>query len=874
MTIKASVFKNFFATQPIAVSAETWLEFLECLDLVGPLAGHEVVPQEDKRSLPVFSPVTYLPGTSRGKANVEAVYAFAVDYDDVPLSTLTDVLTYVTERNYAYVLYSSFSNEYPPDSKDSNAKFRFRLMMPLQTPVPAAIWPGTWEALQQQLPHRGDPACKDASRIYGLAYTEQNRVHASFADFADGLPLPVPAPVAIAATPSKGAPAMRIFDADEEWRNFVHAIRNRVPSKHNEWLLSVARAVSKRDVFADVEQGRHQTLLYLTQAMARRWPHIASDVLAESLRPSLQIMSLTQDQFDVDVRVNDVIRMIDGAHVLHAERDEELAELKSLTLSVEPRQPARPGESAPARYFADETPYSDEEIVQIARDQQAPDALFAPTPNATPDGSEGEPAGPNMDLVKRWLLQRWIVHKNGVFWILQSSGYGPAFSKADVLPAIRTRLAAAASAGVSLTSLTAGGAVKTRTADQLIQDYGTPVQDLKEVYGESTSRLSIAPNGSATLVVKAASLRSSIQAKEHKEIQGWLDALFAGPQYDKAMDWIACVPRLTEPIAALYISGPSGVGKNMLSLALARLFHEGGPVDLANVIGKNDAWNGMLVDCPIVVADEAMPVNATFEGVCEFIGTTTRNLRRKFQPDSTLFGATRLLLTANTEDMMSFRQALTRDQLEAVAKRVLHIAVSNKAVDYFEKHQDHYEWLKTNIVSEHLLWIAQTREVKRIPGARFLVEGDASTMTAMLIARNPLFSRVFQFLAKYIIQNGKSGLMGTKTDRPILGTEGTLWVNPHMVWTSWIGFVESYKGPPDLETIQNALQALCPHDVPPDHVEGYWPVRLELVHAWVKRNGVPDKNKFARLEKVLVNTEKRVKLLEVLEDKTDTKAVN
>lgn len=109
----------------------------------------------DKPSLPAWSPATFARGKARSRAAAEALSCLVLDYDDgTPIAD-----AHATWADWPHVLHTSWSHrpEHP----------KFRVVVPLERPVRAALWPRVWAWALQRAPQI-DRKCKDASRIYFL----------------------------------------------------------------------------------------------------------------------------------------------------------------------------------------------------------------------------------------------------------------------------------------------------------------------------------------------------------------------------------------------------------------------------------------------------------------------------------------------------------------------------------------------------------------------------------------------------------------------------------------------------------------------------------------------------------------------------------
>src|SRR5690606_32527461 len=126
---------------------------------------------------------------------------------------------------------------------------------------------------------------------------------------------------------------------------------------------------------------------------------------------------------------------------------------------------------------------------------------------------------------------------------------------------------------------------------------------------------------------------------------------------EKLIDWVASVMRLDRQSCAIYIDGAPGVGKNLLATGLARLWHTGGASELGRVL---EGFNDVLTQCPLVFADEALPQRRGITAeLRRLIGSTARNLNRKFLPVCNLDGAIRLIIAGNNDRLLDTGEDLS-----------------------------------------------------------------------------------------------------------------------------------------------------------------------------------------------------------------------
>ncbi len=108
-----------------------------------------------KGDLPLWSPAVYKPGaTRRCAAQVEAVCMLVLDYDDG-----TEIETAIgTWGAWAHVVYTTPSHS--PEAP------RFRVVLPLASPVHARDWGRVWRWAEQRTGRAIDHKCKDPCRMY------------------------------------------------------------------------------------------------------------------------------------------------------------------------------------------------------------------------------------------------------------------------------------------------------------------------------------------------------------------------------------------------------------------------------------------------------------------------------------------------------------------------------------------------------------------------------------------------------------------------------------------------------------------------------------------------------------------------------------
>jgi hypothetical protein len=218
---------------------------------------------DDKRLGHCWSPTKYADGaTSRGNAGVEAVSCLVFDCDRVPPDPKR------LEHVY-WVGHTTWSNK--PQAP------RWRVIIPLARPVPAAQWRDVWQCAHAALCPEADPACKDPSRAYWLpahdggVSAKQRRHDGPLLD-ASTLPTLPPEPhrpVSATARSRKGGGSPEAY-----MRQVLDNVAKVAPGGRNAALNHAAWTLGQWVATGKLEQGDVEDGLY---AAAERCGLVADD---------------------------------------------------------------------------------------------------------------------------------------------------------------------------------------------------------------------------------------------------------------------------------------------------------------------------------------------------------------------------------------------------------------------------------------------------------------------------------------------------------------------------------------------------------------------------------------------------------------------
>ena len=717
-------------------------------EFVEGLGPHREMAVSDKRDLPAFSPAEFLPGATKAAPNVVRVHFGALDFDHLNPHQVETVAHACDGLNA--VLLSTWSHARDP--------WRLRLVVELSRPIERVEFDPWWPVLRARFGGLADPQTKNADRIFFGAFCPPGTLAQQFFVRFHGKPLDVAslpqvalaAPVAVAGT--EKISRERLATLAKTWK--------RSRDEYRQTLGQALERVARGEPFAD--PGSRDTMAFqLTRDLIRAWPDADPLSLAEHFAPSIQIMGWDGDISAKLSRAQDEIQAEQTAREV-AEMSETKLRISECFLATEPGR---------------DWPYTAQELAALAKRCKT-----------TPEN----------------LKKRWIIQRGTQFYILGPRGYSPPYGEKDVWTATLRDLAPARSAGVSLFEVDERGHFARKGLPTLMAEYGTIATDHVLDLRAQEARYDSA---TGTFVEAPTPIRAGLVAEYSPLVAGWLERL-GSPQI---LDWLAFSTDLGSTCVALVLTGPGGTGKSLLAHAAARIFTTTQPTALDQVLGN---WNEALARCPIVLADEAIPKD--FRGqsrtpeLREFLGSMSRPFRKKYAPDSVIIGSPRLIITANNEDVLSFSENLSRNDLEAIAARFLHVRIPGTADfcaarDYLQKlgQATVATFVTHDLVAKHILWLRDNHPAKR--QGRFLIvpqtkTGDPDTIRT-LATKGGVRSSLCQWLVGYLKNPAPFDARGTFLVR-VRG--GGLYVNTQGIAENWTLYVENEQIP----TVGKLAQAI------------------------------------------------------------------
>jgi len=382
-------------------------------------------------------------------------------------------------------------------------------------------------------------------------------------------------------------------------------------------------------------------------------------------------------------------------------------------------------------------PYSDVEIMTYVQEQRLP--------------------------TKEHLARQAIIQHQMSYYVFSDGDYVYAGTKQTGETLIRQKLAAADTLGVATKT------IDPKTGLPRNVKYGDLLDGHRAAVRKVTPSLSIKTSyvdwKTDTLMHCICPRRLDLQPIEDEDVTRWL--MSWGDE--TLLDWLATAARLDKATAALYLSGPPQGGKTMLARGLSTIW--GGPPTEMESIG--DSFNGELTDNPVVFADESLPERFRKDSglLRRLITAESITLNRKYMAPCKMQGSFRIVIARNNLNLFG-PEVMTREDVEAVAERILYYHVPDKA-PYFHPVR----------LAQHILWMERTRcefAAERSKN-RLWVEGrDSELHRHMRIS-----SRERSLVCQFIMELLRNPVPVKHIPRRELDLNRRIAISPQLVYNSW-----------------------------------------------------------------------------------------
>ncbi|MGL4255596.1 MAG: primase-helicase family protein [Microbacterium sp.] len=787
MALNISFFASIHDTEPVLKFGLSWGNICNSFGAPKPYLA--------KESAPLYSPAEWLPGRKRGRDGVMCVHFGVLDLDHWSDDDLVALVASLVRRNAAYYLASTWSHG--QRGSDDNCA---RLLLPFSRPVLASEWSRFWPVLNDEYTGgRADSKCKDIGRSYFFPAHQEGANKEPFHDFVvDGENVDVDALLARVGGAAVGAiedDASQVFAEGLALTPKILTDLGRryssSASAHRSMIGKLLLRVAKGEAYArepgtggpaNLPEGRNDTTYKLIATIAEAYPHVSPDSVVSCFAPSIAAMGGEPTHDEIAGMVQ---RLQEGARKTHS------------ALIYE----------AIGRH----EPYSEAELQSMAD---------------------------RLEVSVSQLRRRWVIQRDRTYYLLKNGSYR-LYTEAEAANAAMIDLAPAITAGVDTVKITQQGS-RRKTPQELVADYGIVARN---VILDMTAQHSYFDAARDAMVEAPCPIR--VKARRHEDVEQWL-RVFAGAQHERLLQWIASLPVLGEPCAALYLEGERGTGKSLLGYGLCRLWNPR-PTTLTEAFG---AFNATLASCPFVFGDETTPdadrgIRHTSQ-LREFIQARTRPLMRKYMPNATLIGCARVLLAANNQSMLETNEQLTEADVAAIVERLFYLKSNPLSRDYLQARkaadpETMDRWVGGDAIAEHAMWLAETLVFER--QGRFMVEGQAdSPLVKTLVTGSGLRASVCHWCVEYLLNPGRlRGSPKRALVAPLIRvSRGRLLVTSRAIVETWTDYIpnDKYKQPRPME-VAKALGGIS-KEITLRTDQGnqkFREVNLDDLETWASRTG-------------------------------------
>jgi len=728
-------------------------------------------------------------GEGHKNDNVVAMHALGLDLDDLDDPGLEAVAA--TLSPYEWAMYTTHKH----GSAVAAGKIKVRVILPLHAPYPRARHKIVWGALQNLVGGKNDPATKNPARVFYLPTTYDLSVAWAFRN--EGAWIDADALVTQHGAPKDKRPIV------ESARELFRLLDQGRPGEH---LKAATRAVTLGQPFAEKGE-RHAAILDLTLWMAEKSEDapFTDEAIEEVFASSCAAFALRDGDAPTAAEISTAYR---GA----LEKRREWAEERRVERV----------EQAYSAQLRGGDKYTDADLDRIATAAEVPH-----DPGASAQA----------------LAKRWIVHAGDqVYYVLAPDGgyrgpYGASLGRTAAVELL-------ARSPVLLNEPGPRG-TRRRGMQELAEDFGTAAA---KVVVDLTRHASIFDEKRRVLYEAACPVREDLAPSFDAEIDAWL-RVFAGPSYEKLCDWMACAPDLGKLLCALYLSGGPAAGKTIFAMGIAQLWADA-PAKFDDAM--SGAFNEELLRCPLVLADEDFgqarwrKQDVTGQ-IRSMISTLERTVTRKYLPPAAMRGAIRLVIAANNDYLLSSKEALSGQDLEAIAQRFLYLRAPEASADHMAgvPGETKERWKREGI-ARHALWLQKNRVVTR--GRRFWVEGDVTQMHRLMTISSDWTSRACEWLVRFLM-NPKP--YAQRADGLVRVGKGKLFVNEQAIIDGWaLYFGERTRVEPETAKIGAALRAIAKPERPCLRWKGerrrYRDIIVDTLFAWSDAHGIGDRERMMR----------------------------
>ena len=716
------------------------------------LLRHKYDPRvRRKEGVPIFHPGTFKLGeTKRLDENVARIYFGVLDFDAITENDLEVLCGLMDRDKLQSIIYTTWSNA---KSVEDDGPLKLRLVIPFNRAVAPQEWNLLWGAMVARYGHLPggstcDASCKNIGRIYYLPYLE-GPVETHENDFvlvSEGHPLNVDdlkdeaADAKATSTTDSPGKAPLVSLTPESLQPLLKRLKKSTDPTHVQACLWLPKLMKGAEIGFKEGEG-HPSWLLLTKIIGEEFLKVPAEQLFEVFFQKSLARENQRVNADEQMRRAEVVRALAGA------------QNKALEAKEEERRQAADENLQRCKDLGLEGPYTEEQINKYA-EEMGIDTLT---------------------------LRRHLIFQVGpTYHIFLRGEYKPVSKDAAPVAIVEMLLPAVQTLGLNLYKVDKQGNFTRKTPGELVEAYGKSSYTLQF----STHRQSYMLDPLKQTIHAPLFPHPLVVAEKSDFVEGWLDAICfdLDPEKRKMLDqWLAWSVDLSMSLSLLLLTGPPDTGKSLFAQALATYWDR--PCASADV--AFDTFSGEdLCESPLIFADEHFPADKTTT-MRSLLGKSQHRLNRKYQQVATILGHYRMIATANNDNILlgMQKQALTPEDVLAVAKRTFHIQTSEKAAEYLDNAGDsrRRQMLETKEFAKHVEYLRT--KVRFVQPARFGTKPDRALMDKISVASG-VPSTLMRWVVEYL--TGAKAKKNHETSINMVRVkDGKLLLTPKAIMQMW-----------------------------------------------------------------------------------------
>lgn len=329
--------------------------------------------------------------------------------------------------------------------------------------------------------------------------------------------------------------------------------------------------------------------------------------------------------------------------------------------------------------------------------------------------------------------------------------------------------------------------------------------------------------------VACCQVRKDLVPTEHPHILAWLRASFP-EDIESVLDWLAVYPCQDKPSRCLFMYGPTGIGKTLLTSGLAWVYGQRSGFKVDDYVGD---FNDDILLCPMLYADEETKVS--LNEIKQIIGGSMPKVNKKFANRISANIRLRLVMAANDLEIFSIEHGATAQSLAAVKERFLALTMVDARGLLKNAMRDSWHI----DIAELVLWLRDNREVES--NGRFFGRPGGFDITRAVALSSDGAQRACQLIASELKKRGSGRAVVASNPELFFVKDGI----PHIKYEHLNACWKAYENKaPSAKQVKNALHALSLDSDswnvtnPLTKKQGrYWRIDPKKLSSWLSSTG-------------------------------------